>query len=242
MSPVNTNEWLADTSRTLPNEDEPLVSPNPSREDMSLHRHSAQNGIPSHQAAVFSVDALQAPPPISLLHVPPELIIRILLHLPPHDIISCGRTCHLLHDICSYPHLRYLVRMERGAVRDDMRPGLGYLERLRILENREEAWATLDFRRSIQVLAPFNSTSTYDFTGGTLLFGTRPSHAAHQSTVGYSYLSLPSLSDSQDRKLEWKGFSLETDILDFALAAHGVDLIAVLTACVFPCSSCLSRV
>ena len=124
--------------------------------------------------------------------------------------------------------------MERCAVRDDMRPGLGYLERLRILEDREEAWATLDFRRSILVLAQFNSTSTYDFTGGTLLFGTRPSHAAHQSTVGYSYLSLPSLSNSHDHNLEWKGFNLETDILDFALAAHEVDLIAVLTACVFP--------
>ena len=140
----------------------------------------------------------------------------------------------MLHDPCGYPDLRYLVQMERCVVTDDLRPGLGFLERLRILENREGAWATLDFCRSVQVSVPFNSTSTYNFTGGALLLGTRPSHADDQSTVGYSHISLPSLSDSQDQKLEWKGFSLGTEILDFALAAHEVDLVAVLTACVFP--------
>ena len=209
---------------------------------MSVHRHSSQNTIPSHQVAVFSVNSLRAPPPISLLHIPPELIIRILLYLSPHDIISCGRACRILHDLCSYPDLHYLVRMERCAVCDDVRPGLGYLERLRILENREEAWATLDFRRSVQVLVPFHSTSTYDFTGGALLLGTRPSHALPQSTLGYSYVSLPSLSDLQDQKLEWKGFSLGTEILDIALAAHEVDLMAVLTVWVFPARFVLSRV
>ena len=142
----------------------------------------------------------------------------------------------MLHDLCSYPDLRYLVQMERCAVSDDLRPGLPYLERLRILENREEAWATLDFRKSVQVSVPFNPTSTYGFTGGALLLGTRPSNSSNRSAVGYSYLSLPSLSDSdlQDENLEWKGFNLGTKILDFALAAHEVDLIAVLTACVFP--------
>ena len=208
-----------------------------------MHRHSSQNTIPSRQAAVFSVDALQAPPPISLLHIPPELIIRILLYLSLHGIISCGRTCRMLHDLCGYPNLRYLVRMERCTVSDDVRPGLGYLERLRILENREEAWAKLDFRRSVQVFVPFNSTSTYDFTGGALLLGTGPSYVDHQSTVGYSYLSLPSLSGLQDQNLERKGFRLGRDG-KFRPCAHSVrgrpdsgpDCVCV------PCSSCLSRV
>ena len=86
-----------------------------------------------------------------LPHIPPELIIRILLYLSPHGIISCGRTCRMLHDLCGYPDLRYLVRMECCSVSDDLRSGLGYLERVQILENREEAWPTLDFRRSVQV-------------------------------------------------------------------------------------------
>jgi hypothetical protein len=122
--------------------------------------------------------------------------------------------------------------MERCAVSDEMRSGLGYPERLRILENREEAWATLDFRRTVQVSVPFHSTGVYDLTGGAFLLGTRPLRAAdHPSTVGYSYLSLPSLSE--DEEVEWKGFNLGVPILDVGLAVHEHDLIAVLTACVF---------
>ena len=176
MSSHNPNECLADSSQTLPNEDETLLLPDPSRENMSANRHSSQTTVPTHRAAVFSVDALRAPPSISLLHIPPELIICVLLYLSPHDIISCRRTCRMLHDLCSYPELRYLVRMERCAVSDDGRPGFGYLERLRILENREEAWATLDFRRSVRVPVSFNSTSTYDFAG-------RSAVARHETRV-----------------------------------------------------------
>jgi hypothetical protein len=117
--------------------------------------------------------------------------------------------------------------MERCAVSDDMRPGLGYLERLRILEKREEAWATLDFRRSVQVSVPCNPNSTSDFTGGAFLLGTRPSSADDEFTVGYSYVSLPSLSEN--KKVEWKGFNLGIPILDVGLAVHEHDLIAAVT-------------
>jgi len=138
----------------------------------------------------------------------------------------------MLYDICSVPILRYLVQMERCAVSDDLRPGLGYLERLRILEKREEAWATLDFRSSLQVSVPSDTTDTYDISGGAFFLGTRHSHANDEPTlaVGYSYISLPSISD--DRKVEWKGFNLEIPILDIGLAVHEHDLIAAVTTCV----------
>ena len=165
---------------------------------------------------------------MSLPHIPPELMIRILLYLSPHDIISCRRTCRILYDICSVPVLRYLVQMERCAVSDDLRPGLGYLERLRILEKREEAWATLDFRRSVQVPVPFNPSNTYDLTGGAFLLGTGPSSADDEPTVGYSYVSLPSLSE--DKKVEWKGFNLGIPILDVGLGVYEHDLIVAVTA------------
>lgn len=69
---------------------------------------------------------------------------------------------------------------------------------------------------------------------GALLLGRRPSHVGHQSAVGYSYPSVPSLSGFQDQDLKWKGFRLGMENLDFALTAYEVDLMAVLTACVFP--------
>jgi hypothetical protein len=125
--------------------------------------------------------------------------------------------------------------MERCAVIDDMRPGLGYLERLRILKDWDEAWATLDFRRSVQISTPFKPTSIYDFTGGALLLGTGTTlDPESPDTVGYAYITLPSLFDMQGEKLEWRRCSIETKILELGLAIPEHDLIAVLMVCVFP--------
>jgi hypothetical protein len=197
---------------------------------MDKHKFSSENAIPPHQVAVIANQVTRS---ISLLHIPPELITRILLHLSPHDIISCKRTCRMLYDMCNEPVLRYLVQMERCAVSDDMRPGLGYRERLRILEKREEAWAMLDFRRSEQVSVPFDATNLYDLTGGAFLQGTMLDCTSKRPT-GYTFVSLPSLLDAQDQKSEWKSISLETQILDVGLAVHEHDLIAILTGYAFP--------
>jgi hypothetical protein len=122
--------------------------------------------------------------------------------------------------------------MERCTVSDEMSPGLPYPERLRILKEREEAWAMLDFRRTANVFIPFNPTTQWDFTDGTLLFGTPLDslEESRRSTVGHSYVALPSLFDGQDQKLEWRGYKLGTYILDVKLAVHEHDLIAALTA------------
>jgi hypothetical protein len=203
------------------------------RANMDKHKCSSEDAVPPHRVAVISVSANQVTRSISLLHIPPELISRVLLHLSPHDIISCKRTCRMLYGMCNEPVLRYLVEMERCAVSDDMRPGLGYRKRLRILEKREEAWAMLDFPRSVQVSVPFDATNTYDLTGGAFLQGTILDCTSQRPT-GYTFVSLPSLLDPQDQKSEWKSISLETQILDFGLAVHEHDLIAILTGYAFP--------
>jgi len=122
-----------------------------------------------------------------------------------------------------------------------MSPGSCHPERLRILKHREEAWKVLDFRGFLQVSVPFESTGIYDFTGRAFFLSRKHHRANRETTMGYSYITLPSLSNVQDQNLEWKDFSLETEMLDFGLAVHEHDLIAVLTACVVPYSF-LSRV
>jgi hypothetical protein len=102
-----------------------------------------------------------------------------------------------MYNICNEPCLRYLVQMERCGVSDDLRPVLCYSDRLRILERHEEAWAMLDFRNPVQVNVPFDSSGIYDFTGGTLLLGTRTCAMSDQPSVGYSYISLPSVEQYQ---------------------------------------------
>ena len=172
---------------------------------------------------------------LSLLDIPPELIVSIILYLSLHDIISCQRTCHKLRDVCNDAALRYLVQMERSGVSDDLRPGISYSERLLLLQRREEAWANLDFHKNMHVTVPFESTGTFDFTGGTFLLGTRPHSINSQSTIGYSHVTLPSLTSTGDQKLKWEGLRMGIQIVDVGLAVHEHDLIAVLTACVsFP--------
>jgi hypothetical protein len=194
--PHYTSEWSKSISQR-PQGDKDGSQGSPSHADAIGHKYSPQNTIPpSHHSTVVSVNAAQALRSVSLLHIPSEVLTRILLYLSPRDIISCGRTCRELYDLCSYPTLRYLVQMERSAVSDDIRPGLGHLQRLRVLEKREEAWTMLDFRRSVNVSVPFDSTGTYDFTGGAFLLGTRPS-CADRPSAGYSYVFLPSLSGDE---------------------------------------------
>ena len=229
VDPHHTTEWFAINSQGLKDrEDDPrgsLVRAN----NTSGQRHSAQDTT-SHQ--MISVDAFHAPPPTSLLHIPPELITHILLYVSPLDIISCGRTCRMLYALCSNSVVCYLVQMERCSVSDDMSPGLPYPLRLRILKAREGAWAMLDFRRTVDVCIPFNPTTQWDLTDGTLLFGTTLDYhsESRRSTFGHSYVTLPSLFDVRDQKLEWRGYSLGTYILDVKLAVHEHDLIAALTA------------
>lgn len=169
---------------------------------------------------------------LSLLDIPPELIVSIILYLSPHDIISCQRTCRKLCDVCNDTALRYLVQMERSGVSDDLRPGISYPDRLLLLQRRE-AWANLDFHKNVQVTVPFESTGIYDFTGGAFLLGTRLHSTSRRPTIGYSYVTLPSLtSTTEDPKLKWRGLSVGIQILDVGLAVHEHDLIAALTACV----------
>jgi hypothetical protein len=118
--------------------------------------------------------------------------------------------------------------MERSGVSDDMNPGLPYPTRLCILEKREEAWATLNFHRSVNIPIQFNRSGHWAFTGGALLLGTAPE--GHHSTVGHSYTTLPSLFDAQDHKFEWKRHDYKTEVLQIELAVYEHDMIAVLTA------------
>jgi hypothetical protein len=192
---------------------------------MSGHTYSTQTTTPCD---VISVDEDLAARPISFLDFPPEIVARILLSLSPLDIISCRLTCRILYDLCNDSIFRYLVQMERSAVSDDMDPGLPYPTRLRILEKREEAWAMLNFHRSVNIPISSDRSGHWAFTGGALLLGT--AHERHRYTVGHTYIALPSLFDEQDQKFEWKRHDYETEVLQIELAVQEHDMITVLTA------------
>ena len=91
----------------------------------------------------------------------------------------------------------------------------------------------MTFIKFVQVTVPFESTGIYDFTGGAFLLGTRLHSTSRRPTIGYSYVTLPSLTSTEDPTLKWQGLSMGgIQILDVGLAVHEHDLIAALTACV----------
>ena len=114
----------------------------------------------------------------------------------------------------------------------DLSPGLSYPERLRMLKKWEGAWAMLNFHRSVNIPIPFNWSDRWGLTGGAFLLGTALHRETRQYTVGHSSVILPSLSDAQDQKFEWKrhNFEGDSDVLQIKLAVYEHDMIAVLIA------------
>ena len=109
--------------------------------------------------------------------------------------------------------------MERSGVSDDLRPGISYPERFLLLRRREELWANLYFHKNVQATIPFESTGIYDFTGGAFLLGTRLHSTSRRPTIGYSYVTLPSLTSTEDPRLKWRELSTGgIQILDVGLA------------------------
>jgi hypothetical protein len=90
--------------------------------------------------------------------------------MPAATTAAATTTTTTVASVCRPEHAFTLSMRYTAGKR---RPRLCYSDRLRILEKREEAWATLDFRKPVQVCVPFDSTGIYDFTGGAFLLGTR---------------------------------------------------------------------
>ena len=104
----------------------------------------------------------------------------------------------------------------------------------------------LNFHKNVQVTVPFESTGIYDFTGGAFFLGTRLHSTSRRPTIRYSYITLPSLTSTEDPKLKWQRLNMGgIQIPDVDLAVHEHDLIVALTACVsspaFPSFEMTSR-
>jgi hypothetical protein len=88
----------------------------------------------------------------------------------------------------------------------------------------------LNFHRSINIPIPFNQCTHWSFADGALSFGTALDYEDRGSAIGHSYVTLPSLSDAQDQKSEWKSHRFETEVMDVELAMLEHDMMAALTA------------
>ncbi|KAG5649615.1 hypothetical protein H0H81_002831, partial [Sphagnurus paluster] len=155
-----------------------------------------------------------------LLELPPELILRVLCHLDLIDLLRASQVHSKLHrTIQSFPVLQYRIATQSACVEDNEHSDLPVSERLRILKNREEAWATcrIDFWRTIPL--PHKPSDIDDLTGGIYFSIDESHHILH-------YLRLPSsISD----EVKWEKIDVPKRLIAIGLSIYQHDLIALIT-------------
>ena len=81
-----------------------------------------------------------------LLHLPIELLVKILTYLPVTDLWSMRWTCHILKDIiASTARLQYIIHAYLNGVEDSLPPDFPHSKRLELLRHHEQSWSRLHF-------------------------------------------------------------------------------------------------
>ncbi|VDC06733.1 unnamed protein product [Peniophora sp. CBMAI 1063] len=94
---------------------------------------------------------------MAVLHdLPPELLGYILIHVDVRDVCHCLQVCRLLHDIVvTTPSLHYNHGLAAaGMIDGPTHCPLSLMERLSLLQQRREAWRTLEPTLTMQVAEP----------------------------------------------------------------------------------------
>lgn len=121
-----------------------------------------------------------------------EVLIEILAHLPPRDIVACKLTCKKLHDvIADSSFIQYIIQTSLAGVHDPLRSGAPIVERLSALKALEATWRDLDVRqRTTQITRgaawPWLNYTVHD----DYLVAVRGDSDNPDQPPGYSYIDL----------------------------------------------------
>ncbi|KAF9442873.1 hypothetical protein P691DRAFT_764807 [Macrolepiota fuliginosa MF-IS2] len=159
-------------------------------------------------------------PGTTLLDLPPEILIHILLHLPFTSVVICQLVnCHLHGLISQSTVLQYYVHLGISGLVDSPRSHLAVSERLSLLLARERRWdeLDLDFYKVIDVTFPFEyniATLSAGVFGGTALEKCR-------------YMRIPSTATEE---VKWREVYAEQKIVSHLPGFHEPDLHVLITA------------
>ena len=80
--------------------------------------------------------------PSILLHLPTELLVKILTYLPVEHLFSVRWTCRTLGDIIAgTAYLQYIIHAHINGVEDSLPPDFPYSERLELLRHHQQSWS-----------------------------------------------------------------------------------------------------
>jgi hypothetical protein len=152
--------------------------------------------------------------------LPPELIVHILYHLSPKDLLACRLISKYFNNIIQNSILlQYHLALNGAQAENNPYSYLPTSEKLKALEDSEKAWAFLRPRFTTSIEVPHNPSGIYDLTGGVYLLGNANKTQLH-------YMQLPSRGQDE---ICWKVIDVGRMIIDMGLCVHEHDLIAIVT-------------
>lgn len=140
----------------------------------------------------------------TLLGLSTEVLIEILAHLPPRDIISMQRTCHLIRDIVDgTAYLQYILRTQIKGIKDFLPHDFPYSERIALLRRHEQSWSSLQFNFLTKCAIAVSPFDNFTLQGGYLI------HASHGdgNWIDYGYTDL--CSATRNEELHWVHVKME---------------------------------
>ncbi|KDR77415.1 hypothetical protein GALMADRAFT_278639 [Galerina marginata CBS 339.88] len=162
---------------------------------------------------------------VYILDLAVETLIEIFSRLLFTDIFSCKQTCQTFLDVISNStQLNYHVELQMSGMKDNPDCLLPVPVRLKMLKDRELAWATFNFKFITKVKIPYKPSGQHDVTAGIFLMG--KAHPIERLTSdGIQSVMLPSAPDEYVPS-KWKDVHLGAMVLDFRPAIGEHDLLA----------------
>ncbi|KAI0777510.1 hypothetical protein BD413DRAFT_517383 [Trametes elegans] len=168
-----------------------------------------------------------------LFVLPDELLVQIAAQLDFEDLYVLQKVSSRWYDIIrSNAALQYAIELHVAGMIDNPASRLVPGDRLRILQNKEEAWRTLDLSDKRSLPLSHNPSGIYDLTGGVLLLGERRHGEGFSGTDSVHTVKLHSVfseSNSSTRRSLWSNLDLGEQVIDVGLAIQEHDLIAIVT-------------
>ncbi|KAF8889419.1 hypothetical protein CPB84DRAFT_1849368 [Gymnopilus junonius] len=168
----------------------------------------------------------------NILQLSAEVLIEIFSSLFFTDILHCKLACRTFSEVISNSaRLTYQIELQKAGMLDNPNCFMPMTDKLKMLKDRELAWATLDHKFVSTVEVPHEPSGLHDITPGAFLLGIEMQDEEF-STNGLQSLRLPS-REGEEGFPQWSQFNLGMKILDFRPAIEEHDMIAFVV--IVPC-------
>jgi len=141
----------------------------------------------------------------SFLDLSTEVLVQILAHLPPTDMIVVQRTCRMIRDIVDgTAYLQYILRTQIKGIEDSLPHDFPYSERLALLRRHEQSWSSLQFNFFTKSAITVSPRDSFTLQGGYLI---HVSSSPRGNWINYGYTDLYSAASNEE--LRWVHVKME---------------------------------